>query len=245
VGFLFGASHVRTQVNCAHAGKLEDVQRFTLKQKIILATVPALAAGLIRLLGMTWRYRDVNDTGANGNTVPIGITIPGPVVFAFWHRTLLTCAHRFKNKGIAILISPSFDGELIARTVEHLGFHPQRGSSSRGGASGLRAMAQAYGEGHRCAFTADGPRGPNMVCKPGPVQLAQLSGATWIGAFHAQPDKRWEMRSWDRFMIPKPFATITFSWPTHVTVDEAAPEATLAAVQAALDQAVVMSSPRL
>ncbi len=197
---------------------------------------------LIRLMGMTWRYRDVNATDASGNTVPVGITIPGPVVFAFWHRTLLTCAHRFRNKDIAILISASFDGELIARTVEHLGFHPLRGSSSRGGAAGLRAMADAYAEGHRCAFTADGPRGPNMVAKPGPVQLAQLSGATWIGAFHAQPDKRWEMKSWDRFMIPKPFATITFGWPAHVTVDAEAPEATLAAVQQALDQAVAMSS---
>jgi lysophospholipid acyltransferase (LPLAT)-like uncharacterized protein len=219
------------------------VQRFTTKQKIILAIVPRLAAWLIRLMGLTWRYRDVNAVDASGSTVPIGITIPGPVVFAFWHRTLLTCAHRFKNKHIAILISASFDGELIARTVEHLGFYPLRGSSSRGGASGLRSMAQAYSEGHRCAFTADGPRGPNMVCKAGPVQLAQLSGATWIGAFHAQPDKRWEMKSWDRFMIPKPFATITFGWPAHVTFDNDAPEATLAAVQAALDQAVSMSSP--
>ncbi len=218
------------------------MQRFTPKQKLVLAIVPPLAAGLIRLMGATWRYRDVNAIDAQGNTVPVGITIPGPVVFAFWHRTLLTCAHRFRNKDIAILISPSFDGELIARTVEYLGFYPLRGSSSRGGAVGLRAMADAYGEGHRCAFTADGPRGPNMVCKAGPVQLAQLSGATWIGAFHAQPDKRWEMKSWDRFMIPKPFATITFGWPAHVTVDEAAPEATLANVQAALDQAVAMSS---
>ena len=218
------------------------MQRFTTKQKLILAIVPPLAAGLIRLMGLTWRYRDVNATDAQGKTVPIGITIPGPVVFAFWHRTLLTCAHRFRNKDIAILISPSFDGELIARTVEYLGFYPLRGSSSRGGAVGLRAMADAYGEGHRCAFTADGPRGPNMVCKAGPVQLAQLSGATWIGAFHAQPDKRWEMKSWDRFMIPKPFATITFGWPAHVTVDERAPDATLASVQAALDQAVAMSS---
>jgi lysophospholipid acyltransferase (LPLAT)-like uncharacterized protein len=209
------------------------VQRFTVKQKIILAIVPWLAAWLIRLMGLTWRYRDVNATDASGKTVPIGITIPGPVVFAFWHRTLLTCAHRFKNKDIAILISASFDGELIARTVEHLGFLPLRGSSSRGGASGLRAMAEAYSDGHRCAFTADGP-----------VQLAQLSNATWIGAFHAQPDKRWEMKSWDRFMIPKPFATITFGWPAHVAVDNDAPEATLAAVQAALDQAVAISSSK-
>lgn len=207
---------------------------FTRQQRLLLAIVPPLAAMLIRLLGMTWRYRDVNAIDAEGRTVPVGITIPGPVVFAFWHRTLLTCAHRFRNKDIAILISPSFDGELIARTVGHLGFHPVRGSSSRGGATGLRNMAEAYRQGHRCAFTADGPRGPNMVAKPGTVQLAELTGATWIGAFHAQPDRAWLMRSWDRFMVPRPFATITFGWPPHTPVD-------LPAVQQALDQAVEMS----
>ncbi|HEY4010007.1 MAG TPA: DUF374 domain-containing protein [Acidobacteriaceae bacterium] len=202
---------------------------FTRKQRILLAIVPRLAALLIRALGATLRYRDINAPG-----VPVGIEIPGPTIFAFWHRTLLVCAHRFRNKQIAILISPSFDGELIARTVALLGFHPVRGSSSRGGASGLRAMAEAYAAGHRCAFTADGPRGPNMVAKPGPVQLAQLTGAPWIGAYHALPAHLWELSSWDRFMIPKPFSTIIFTWPAHVT-----PE--LAAVQHALDEAVRMA----
>lgn len=205
------------------------VPAFTRKQRFLLTIVPPLAALVIRALGATLRYRDVNAAG-----VPVGIEIPGPTVFAFWHRTLLVCAHRFRNKDIAILISASFDGELIARTVALLGFYPVRGSSSRGGAGGLRAMAQAYAEGHRCAFTADGPRGPKMVAKPGPVQLAQLGGAQWIGAYYALPDRRWELKSWDRFMIPKPFSTVTFTWPEHV-----APE--LAAVQAALDEAVRMS----
>jgi len=201
------------------------------KQRLVLAVVPPLAAGLIRLLGATLRYRDINAPG-----VPVGIEIPGPVVFAFWHRTLLTCAHRFRNKGIAILISPSFDGELIARTVEYLGFYPVRGSSSRGGAVGLRNMAQAYTEGHRTAITADGPRGPNMVAKPGVVQVAELTGATWIGVYYALPNRAWELKSWDRFLIPKPFSTVTFTWPPHV-----APE--LEAVQGALDEAVEMSQP--
>jgi lysophospholipid acyltransferase (LPLAT)-like uncharacterized protein len=206
---------------------------YTLKQRITLALVPPLAAASIRLLGMTLRYRDINAPG-----VPVGIELPGPVVFAFWHRTLLTCAHRFRNKGIAILISPSFDGELIARTVEYLGFYPVRGSSSRGGASGLRGMADAYNAGHRTAFTADGPRGPNMVAKPGPVQLAELTGATWIGVYYALPNRAWELKSWDRFLIPKPFSTVTFTWPAHVF-----PE--LSAVQQALDTAVAMANEPL
>lgn len=207
------------------------VPAFRSKQRVLLVLVPPLAALLIRVLGLTLRYQDINAPG-----VPVGITLPGPVVFAFWHRCLLTCAYRFRNKGIAILISPSFDGELIARIVERLGFLPIRGSSSRGGAAGLRGMADAYNAGHRCAFTADGPRGPNMVAKAGPVQLAQLVAATWIGVFYAFPDRAWELRSWDRFLIPKPFSTVTFTWPPHA-------EPGLTQVQAALDAAVKMSHP--
>jgi hypothetical protein len=92
-------------------------------------------------------------------------------------------------------------------------------------------MAQAYTEGHICAFTADGPRGPNMVAKPGPIQLAQLTNAPWVGAYHAHPSSLWELNSWDRFIIPKPFSTVTFTWPAHVVPDQAA-------MQHALDEAV-------
>ncbi len=215
---------------------------FTRKQRILLTIAPPIAALLIRALGATLRYRDVfGEVAPGAPPIPVGITIPGPVVFAFWHRAMLVCAHRFRNKGIAILISPSFDGELIARTVALLGFLPVRGSSSRGGAGGLRNMAEAYNRGHRTAITADGPRGPNMVAKPGPVQLAQLTGATWIGTYHANPSRLWELNSWDSFMIPKPFATVTFAWPQHIPVDPTNPSATLTAVQQALNQAVQLS----
>ncbi len=215
---------------------------FTRRQRLALAILPPLTATLIRLLGATLRYRDITAPG-----VPVGIDIPGPVIGAFWHRSLLCCAYRFRNKGIAILISQSFDGELIARTVALLGFHAVRGSSSRGGASGLRAMAEAYAAGYRCVFTADGPRGPNMVAKPGPVQLTLLTQAPWFGAFGALPDRAWQLHTWDRFLIPKPFSTITFTWPEHVVVSAIDPqttEALQAALQGVLDQATALAEGR-
>jgi lysophospholipid acyltransferase (LPLAT)-like uncharacterized protein len=208
---------------------------FTRKQRLMLAVIPRLTVCLVRLLGLTWRYRDITATNPDGSSVPVGITIPGPTDFAFWHCCLLACACRFRNKKIAILISQSFDGELIARTVELLGFIAIRGSSSRGGATALRAMAEAYANGHICAFTADGPRGPARIAKPGPVQLAEITNAKWIGVFHAQPASAWHLNSWDHFMIPKPFTTITFTWPQHVSP-------TLEALQQSLDEAVVMSA---
>jgi lysophospholipid acyltransferase (LPLAT)-like uncharacterized protein len=205
---------------------------YTVSQRLTLAIVPRLAALLIRLLGCTLRYEDCPEPGV----IP-GNQIPGPTVFAFWHRSLLIAAYRFRNLDIAILISRSFDGELIARTVELLGFKAIRGSSSRGGSIALRQMAEAYRAGHRCALTADGPKGPMMIAKPGTAQLAQLVGAP-VGAFYLLPDRAWELKSWDRFLIPKPFARVRILWPAHLP----AAEVTEAAVQQLLDRSVALAA---
>ena len=210
---------------------------FSTKQRILLAIVPPIAALLIRLLGMTLCYEDVFPSDAI-DPVP-GDEIPGPTIYAFWHRSLLACAHRFRNKDIAILISQSFDGELIARTVELLGFKAVRGSSSRGGAAGLRGMAEAYTAGHRCAITADGPRGPAQVAKPGTAQLARLVGAPWVGTFNAVPLNAWELNSWDRFLIPKPFSKVLLTFPAHVRTDVSDLQFE---IQSSLEQSVLMSS---
>ncbi len=207
-----------------------------LLKRLALALVPPLAAAIIRLLGATLRYRDVTDPG----TIP-GARHPGPGIYIFPHRSLLIAAHRFRNRQIAILISQSFDGELIARTVRRLGFLPVRGSSSRAGASGLRGLARAYGAGHICAFTVDGPRGPAMIAKPGAAQLAQLTGAPEIGAFYASPRRSWQLRSWDRFLIPKPFSHVVVAWSPRVPREAARGSIPLASIQAALDQAVSMA----
>jgi lysophospholipid acyltransferase (LPLAT)-like uncharacterized protein len=210
----------------------EPTQRFRPAQQLALAVVPPLAALLIRLLGMTLRYEDRCEPG-----VTPGYAITGSMVFAFWHRTLLAGAYKFRGLDIAILISPSFDGELIARTVEFLGFRAIRGSSSRGGPAGLRNMVLAYRAGHRCAFAADGPRGPAFVTKPGVAQLAQSVGA-WVGCVHALPQRAWVLRSWDRFLIPKPFSRVVLTWPAHIPVEHVSTDS----VQAALDRAVEMAN---
>jgi lysophospholipid acyltransferase (LPLAT)-like uncharacterized protein len=212
-------------------------REFSAKQRLLLAIIPPVAALLIRALGVTLRYEDVFSPDAV-NPVP-GDAIPGPTVYAFWHRSLLACAHRFRHKDIAILISQSFDGELIARTVELLGFKAIRGSSSRGGAAGLRGMADAYAAGHRCAITADGPRGPAQIAKPGTAQLAQLVDAPWVGTFNAIPLNAWELRTWDRFLIPKPFSKVLLTFPQHVPTNTSDLQA---AIQQSLERSVLMAN---
>jgi lysophospholipid acyltransferase (LPLAT)-like uncharacterized protein len=206
------------------------VPAFTVQQRLTLAIVPRLASFTIRCLGVTLRYQDVVDEGA-----ATGYGNPTAAVYVLWHRSLLACAWRFRNRNIAILISESFDGELIARTVQRLGFLPVRGSSSRSGAPGLRNMERAFRAGHNCAITADGPRGPIFIAKPGAAQLATLVGSD-VGAFYVLPVRAWQLRSWDRFLIPKPFSRVFVTWPRRVSAD---PDA----VQTALNRAVELANP--
>ncbi len=201
---------------------------YTFAQRASLAIVPRVAALLIRALGATLRYEDVVDVGATQ-----GDLWAGPSVYAFWHQSLLACAYRFRNRNVAILISRSFDGELIARTVERLGFRVVRGSSSRGGTTALRQMSEAYAEGFHCAFTADGPRGPAMMAKPGAAQLARLVGTSWVGAFYVYPLRAWRLKTWDGFLIPRPFSRVLVTWPMHATANEEQ-------VQSVLDRSVEM-----
>jgi lysophospholipid acyltransferase (LPLAT)-like uncharacterized protein len=126
----------------------------------------------------------------------------------------------FRRSGAVILISRSFDGELITRVLRLFGFDAVRGSSSRGARKGLLGLRRVIDSGRTAIFTADGPRGPIYQSKLGPIKLAQATGAP-IGAFHLQPEHAWTLNSWDRFLIPRPFTRIVVSWAqwTRVPTD--------------------------
>lgn len=111
--------------------------RYNLKQRIALALLPPIWAMLIRLLGATLRFEEIGDLGTDADANP------DTRVYCLWHRSLLSIAHHFRKRKIAILISPSFDGELITQTIRRIGYTPVRGSSSRGGAAGLLGMQRA------------------------------------------------------------------------------------------------------
>jgi lysophospholipid acyltransferase (LPLAT)-like uncharacterized protein len=171
----------------------------------MLAVVPLTVALLLRLVGLTLRFEVIAEPGA------VPATPPAKGIFCFWHRCTLPCAWYFRKFRCSILISQSFDGELIARTLALLGFNAVRGSSSRGGAAGLWALKNVIEDGMPTVFTADGPRGPIYQTKMGPVKLAQVTGAP-IGSFYLLPERAWVANSWDQFLIPKPFSRVVVSW---------------------------------
>lgn len=195
---------------------------FTGRQRLLLAVLPPVATTLLGLLCRTLWVETIADPGA----CPADVT-DGPDIYAFFHRSLLLAAWQYRHRGIHILISSSFDGELIARIVARMGFVPVRGSSSRGGLQGLLRLTSARRAGHKVAITVDGPRGPAGICKPGAVlvarRIAEQGGrAIPISAFHLCPDRAWTLRSWDRFVIPKPFSRVRAAWcaPLLVKMDD-------------------------
>lgn len=195
----------------------EDSPRFTFGQRIVLAFVPRIVWALLWILGLTWRFEVIAEEGV---TPVLFGQKPGPEIYCFWHQCVLPCTIYFRRSSAVILISRSFDGELITRILKMFGFGAVRGSSSRGARGGLLGLKHIIETGRTAIFTADGPLGPIYQTKMGPIKLAQTTGAP-IGAFHLQPEHAWVLKSWDRFLIPKPFTRIIVSWArwTRVPAD--------------------------
>jgi hypothetical protein len=117
----------------------------------------------ISLIGPTVRYSISWEEPPS----PPGATYEKPVIYSFWHRAVFASAWLWRKIGFAVMVSRSFDGEYIARTIEKLGFVAVRGSSSRGGATALLGLKSQLEQGNSVAFTIDGPRGPKICGQAG------------------------------------------------------------------------------
>ena len=156
---------------------------------------------LARLLFSTLRLRFEN---------PEGLDTKGRgAIFVTWHGRSLIPANVFRKKGYWALISLSRDGELQNNIFRRFGFQTIRGSTGRGGVKGALQMARKVREGGVLAFTPDGPRGPSHKVQLGVILMAEKSGAPII-PLGISASRRWLMKSWDSYMIPKPFARAYF-----------------------------------
>lgn len=135
-----------------------------------------------------------------------------PVIVAFWHerQAMMPMLWVLARRGGArvrahVLVSRHRDGRLIGAIVRCFRLEAVHGSSSRGGAASLRALAGLLAAGDHVAITPDGPRGPRREAAPGVAQLAALSGARVLPCA-AQSSRRVVLKTWDRFVVPLPFA---------------------------------------
>jgi len=170
----------------------------------------------VRMLASSWRiepiheerWRALYDAGR-------------PHVFLLWHEALLPLLWQHRHQGVCIVVSEARDGQYLSDLATALGYGAVRGSSTRGGARALLGAVRQLQAGRAVAFTPDGPRGPRRELKPGVVAAAQRGGGV-IVPIHAEARRAWRLHSWDRFMIPKPFARvrITYGRPFEVAEGE-------------------------
>ena len=165
-----------------------------------------LGRGILNLLARTWRFRVVNP-----HYIRDLREHELPFIFALWHGQLLPLLWHHRGEGVMVLISEHRDGELIARTAESLGYGLIRGSTTRGADRALIALVRELRSGHEVAITPDGPRGPAGKFAPGALVAAQRSDS-FVLPVAASASRSWRLRSWDSFMIPKPFARITVAY---------------------------------
>jgi len=174
--------------------------------------ISAFGAPVIRALAATWRWH------VEGYAHYESIVASGrQPIMAFWHGRILPATVFFKNRGIVVITSQNFDGEWIAGIIRRFGYGTARGSSSRGGARALVQLRRDLAAGRPAGFTLDGPRGPARVAQPGAVFLAGATGYP-ILPFHFEASRFWEMNSWDRTQVPKPFSRVALAIgaPLHV-----------------------------
>ncbi len=172
---------------------------------------------IIRVIGVTWRVRML-DAGPVDRMRHDG----QPVALLLWHGQLMPLLYLMRFQSIACLISTHRDGELIAQIARRLGCKLIRGSSSRGADRALLGLVRTLKDGFTVAVTPDGPRGPYRTFAPGALVAAHRANAPVV-AFGVHATRAWYLKSWDQFMIPKPFArvTIVFDTPTMVPGDSA------------------------
>ena len=181
------------------------------------AIIGALAGWTMKLLAATLRMdvRDLCGIGTPEASVP-------PVIYVLWHNRFFTVPAAWnricrKHRRSVTLTSASHDGDMVARAMAVFGLGAVRGSSSRRAVAALVGLKHALRDGFDVCLTPDGPRGPRYRIQPGVIKLAEASGAAIIPV-HVRFASAWRLKTWDRFVIPKPFSRVevTFAEAIHL-----------------------------
>ncbi len=174
-----------------------------------------------------------------------------PIIVVFWHECLpampifwLRAKRLGMTRPAVVLASQHRDGQLIGRAVQHMGIALVSGSSSRGGAAGLRGLLKALDNGVHVGLTPDGPRGPRRTAAPGAAQLAGLSGVQILPC-GAVTSRAKTLDSWDKMRLPLPFGRGALVCGAPVSVSREDWEAGVPAITSALNAVMARAAELL
>lgn len=207
--------------------------RWTWRDRVFVAVVGWMVATALRLVYATLRvsWEDPHDV--------LGAFERGQrVVWATWHDGIVLLplmvvrvAPRLRPR---VVLSWHRDGEVAAQAVRRFGVRVTRGSATRGWTGAVRGMLAAHARGEDLVVVPDGPRGPRHEAKEGVVQLARATRLPVVAiGIAAAPARR--LRSWERLLVPRPFARVMLVLGAPIPVTRGESVAALAAVQAALE----------
>lgn len=183
-----------------------------MKAWFLMAVVPRVGYGYIRVLRATMRisYRGREALAAARER-------SGNYILAFWHSRFVMMPYVYPDRNIVVLASQHRDAKMLGQILRRFGLETVEGSSSRGGSVGVRRILRAARSGKDVGITPDGPKGPRRSLKPGVVATAKLTGLPVIPVTFSTSSS-FRLNSWDRTMIPKPFARGVFCYGDPVWV---------------------------
>jgi lysophospholipid acyltransferase (LPLAT)-like uncharacterized protein len=159
-----------------------------------------------------------------------------PMVYALWHGRMVLCILAHLHEDVVTMASRSKDGEIIASWLVRNGYIPARGSTRKGGLAALQEMIEHVRAGRPAALTIDGPKGPPRVARAGVLELARQTGA-WIMPYTSACSRPWFVKSWDRYLVPKPFSRCVVGYGEAFPIPPEMPDReALARIGSAVDE---------
>jgi lysophospholipid acyltransferase (LPLAT)-like uncharacterized protein len=209
---------ISPRVRFRMSSKSTKHSQFRWYDPLLLRVIPPLAALLIKLVMISCRVIKV--VGEEREQDALKET-EGRVVYATWHQRMPYHFHYFGARHVTMMISQSRDGEYAARVARWLGFRDVRGSSTRGGTEALRELTRRIRQGEKGGMLADGPLGPARVAKMGSVIMARDTDACLIPMLWGA-DRCWAFNTWDRYLVPKPFARVVVCYEEPMRIPASA-----------------------
>jgi len=190
-----------------------------MKKLLFNYVIPYLLFGLVYLWCMTLRSKNMNEEEENHFK-----NLTGPYILTLWHgRIFYLFYYLRRHPDYFLLISPSEDGDLLARLARLMGYSVIRGSTYKKAVSAARSLIKVLRRNQRIIIIADGSRGPKCVAQPGFVQLAGITGTPIFPMTFGAKNKV-VLNSWDQFVIPLPFTRCTLNFSSPISLPQKSSE---------------------